>query len=69
MVRREVDSGISLQIQLVGGLPLGIDSVFSLLHIERIETRRSLPSSNFQDSSRSSLLSVILRRFSRYPLG
>jgi hypothetical protein len=43
-MRREVDSDIFLQIQLVGGLELGHSRVSSFmpLHIERIEKSYSL---------------------------
>jgi hypothetical protein len=43
MVRHEVDSELFLQIQLVGGLAFWASTVFSLMHIERIENPHSLP--------------------------
>jgi hypothetical protein len=49
-MRREVDSDIFLQIQLVGGLELGHSRVssFMLLHIECIEKSRSLLPSDWK---------------------
>jgi hypothetical protein len=68
-MRREVDSDIFLQIQLVGGLELGHSRVSSLmlLHIECIEKSRSLLPSDWkipQDHTSRSLRTEGFLRFS-----